>query len=225
MSTSTQPEQQNKIICFAGRKGSGKSTKAREVMEQCTRLCLYDTMGEHLWVPDRFTEIDQAEIYLMESHTHETFQMSYTPEEDDEEKDFTELCNTVFNQGNMMFGIEEVVMLGCSPNFAPKKFKRLMRLGRHRNVDMLYTTQRFGECPRALTAATDYFVLFSCTEPRDLDHISERCGPDVARKVANFDIHDFLVWDVIGRREVSTIDAGFIIAEISSRTIPAAPIQ
>src|SRR6266446_194914 len=173
-------EQQNRIIACAGRKGSGKSTMAKEILPQCPRLFIYDTMGEHRWVPDTFEELDRACIYLMESYSYESFMGRYVSESDDEETDFSEICSVVYDQGNMMFAIEEVVMLGCSPNYAPPKFKKIIRLGRHRNIDMLYTTQRLGECPRMLTAATDVFILFAHSEPRDLDRIQERCGVEVA---------------------------------------------
>jgi hypothetical protein len=208
-------EQQNRIVACAGRKGSGKSTKAREILQQSPRLFAYDTMGEHRWIPDTFDQLDEALVYLMESYNYETFMGRYVSEDDDEEKDFNEVCATVYDQGNMMFAIEEVVMLGCSPGYAPKKFKKLMRLGRHRNVDMLYTTQRLGECPRALTAATDVFILFAHSEPRDLERIQERCGPDISRKVASFSGHEFLIYDVASKREVTTVDCGAFIAEVT----------
>ncbi len=215
------PEQQNRIIACAGRKGSGKSTMARKILMEMARLCPnprifgYDTMGEHRWIPDSFDEQDKAVIYLMESHAYESFLARYVPETDDEEKDFSEICAEVYEQGNMMFVIEEVVMLGCTPSYAPPKFKRLMRLGRHRNVDMLYTTQRLGECPRALTAATDVFILFAHSEPRDLDRIQERCGKPVADKVALFQDHEFLVWDVNAKKEVLVVDCGSIAVPVS----------
>lgn len=211
-------EQQNRIVACAGRKGCGKSTLAREILQQSPRLFAYDTMGEHRWIPDTFTELDQATIYLMETPGFDSFMARYIPEsDDDEEQDFAEICSTVYDQGNMLFVVEEVVMQpGISPGAAPGKFKRIMRLGRHRNIDMLYTTQRLEECPRALTAATDVFILFAHSEPRSLDRISERCGPEIARMVANFKGHEYLVYDVNEKKLVSTIDCGIMIAEISS---------
>jgi len=217
MPSPPQIEQQNKIIGLGGRKGTGKSTKARELLQNCSRLFCFDTMGEHRWIPDCFQDLDKAVIYLLETHCYETFMGSIVPESDDEDADFSEICSVVYDQGNMMFAIEEVVMLGCSPNHAPKKFKRLMRLGRHRNVDMLYTTQRLGECPRALTAATDIFILFSHTEPRDLDAIAERCGGDIARKVQGFEGHQFLIYDTVSRKEISTVDIGSTMIPIISQ--------
>jgi len=188
---------------------------AKQILPQCSRLFIHDTMGEHRWVPDTFEDLDKAVIYLMESYQYESFMGRYVSESDDEEADFAEICAVVYDQGNMMFAIEEVVMLGCSPNYAPPKFKKIIRLGRHRNIDMLYTTQRLGECPRMLTAATDVFILFAHSEPLDLDRIRERCGAEVARKVAGFQDHQFLIFDVATKKEVAKVDCGSIIASIA----------
>jgi hypothetical protein len=84
----------------------------------------------------------------------------------------------------------------------PGQFDRLVRLGRHERVSMVWTAQRMVEVARRLTAATDYFVLFSHTEPRDLDGIAERCGAEVARQVAELPRHGRVVWNVVeGRTE------------------------
>jgi hypothetical protein len=210
-------EQQNRIIVIAGRKGSGKSTLAREeILPYQKRLFVYDTMGEHRWIPDTFEEQDKAIIYLMESFTYESFMARYIPESDDEAADFAEVASMAYDQGNMMFAIEEVVMLGCSANYAPPKLSRMIRLGRHRNIDLLCTTQRLEETPRLLTSQADIFILFAHSEPRSLDRIEERCGPEVARKVAAFQGHEFLIFDVNAKKEVSTVDCGSIILKISS---------
>lgn len=216
-------EQQNRIVGCAGRKGTGKSTKAKQILQAMAifhpasiRLFIYDTMGEHHWCPDSFEELDHAVIYLMESFSYDSFVARYIPETDDEEADFSEICNVVYEQGNMTFLVEEVAMLGCSANHSPKKFKRLMRLGRHRNVDMLYTTQRLEEIPVSLRSATDVFILFAHSEPRALDAIADRCGVEVMKKVEAFQGHEFLVYDVNAKKEVSTIDCGSIIVPISS---------
>ena len=47
---------------------------------------------------------------------------------------------------------------------------------------------------------TDFFVFYSQTEPRDLDAIAERCGREVADKVAGLGLHDSFTWDVIERK-------------------------
>lgn len=215
-------EQQNRILCFAGRKGSGKSTKVREVMEYVAthhpnpRMFTYDTMGEHRWMVDSFDDQQETIIYLMQSHTYADFLARYVPETDDEKKDFADICGVVYEQGNMLFLAEEIPMLGNSPNYAVPKYGRIIRLGRHRNIDHIFTVQRISEAPRVCTSQTDIFVLFAQAEPVDLERIEERCGPEIANKVAGFQGHEFLVYDVAEKKEVSHIDVGCMMVPLSS---------
>lgn len=193
-------ERQNCIVGVAGRKGSGKSTIARKILECVPRLFLFDTMGEHAWIPQRFDDSQQAIMFVMETPWSDQFMASLVPSGDDFEAEFSEICVEVYAAGNMCFAVEEVPMLS-SPGYTPKKFNKIVRLGRHRNLSLLYTAQRLSECPRALTSATDIFVLFCHTEPRDLDAIADRCGGEIARKVQSLGDHGFLVFDVLKRQE------------------------
>jgi len=190
---------QNRFVAVAGRKGSGKSTLTREILRHVPRLFLFDTMGEHHWVPDEFTDLAEAQVFIWEtSQTVEGFCASYISESAASkslETDFCEISIAVYEVGNLTYVVEEIPMLS-NPQWVPEPFDRIIRLGRHRGINMLYTAQRLGECPRRLTAATDVFVLFKHTEPRDLDAIAERCGPEVARLVTVLDEHEFVVFDV-----------------------------
>lgn len=181
----------------------------------CSRLFAFDTMGEHGWIPDRLDQFDKAVIYLMESHCYDSFMASIVPEEDDVEKEFNLICSEVYDAGNMLFLAEEIPMLGCSPQQIPKKFNKIVRLGRHRNIDLLYTAQRIGDCPVVLRSQTDLFILFCHTEPRDLEAIEDRCGSEIARKVTTLGEHGFLIYDTVQRKEISTGDCESIIATVS----------
>jgi len=190
---------QNRFVAVAGRKGSGKSSVTRAILQCTNRMFLFDTMGEHFWVPEQFTDLGEACVFLWESsQAREGFQASYISESSQAqalETDFSEISIAVYEAGNMTFAIEEIPML-TKPQWEPEPFDRIVRLGRHRAINMLYTAQRLSECPRRLTAATDVFVLFRHTEPRDLDAIAERCGPEVARVVPVLGEHEFVVFDV-----------------------------
>jgi len=87
--------------------------------------------------------------------------------EGDLKEEMEELCDHVYAFGKMVFGIEEMALL-CGSNFLPPALSRITRLGRHQSLSVVYTTQRAGEISRALTAATDIFVLFHFAESRDL---------------------------------------------------------
>lgn len=202
---------QNTIVAVIGRKGTGKSTLTAEILKRCDREFIFDTAGDHTWVPDRFNSLDEAWVYIFDcSADPRPFIGSYTPESDDEDSlqtDFAEICRAVWESGNLTFVVEELPMLS-SPQWAPPRFDRIVRLGRHRAINVLYTGQRASECPRRVTAATDVFVLFHTSEPADLDRIAERCGPETADLVSKLGDHEFLVYDVRSRSLV-IVDPGW----------------
>ena len=101
----------------------------------------------------------------------------------------------------MVFVVEEAPLV-CKAGYMPPAFGKLVRTGRHRHLDLLWTAQRASEVSRTLTSATDIWVFYSQTEPRDLDAIAERCGREVAHQVAGLGLHDSFVWDVIARKEI-----------------------
>lgn len=68
----------------------------------------------------------------------------------------------------VLAGIEEAARF-CGPGHMPDALDRVIRLGRHRRLDVLWVTQRLSEVSRTLTAMTDVFVIVGAvTEPRDL---------------------------------------------------------
>jgi hypothetical protein len=83
----------------------------------------------------------------------------------------------------------------------PPLLGKLVRTGRHWQIDIAWTAQRAAEVPKTLTALTDVWILFSQVEPRDLSALADRCGREVADRVAGLGLHDFFVFDAV-RHEV-----------------------
>ena len=193
-------DHQNVIIGIAGRRGSGKSTIARRILERCERLVVWDPMAEHRWIPNALEDQETLERFLGWASTQDTFAGRYIPDANLPEE-FSELAWMVYDQENLVLGVEEVPML-CSPSSLPYDFDRLVRLGRHADVSLVWTAQRMVEVARRLTAATDVFILFAHTEPRDLNGIADRCGSEVARRVAELPRHGYLIWDAVEACEV-----------------------
>lgn len=194
---------QNKIVGVVGRKGSGKSTKMREILERCPCLFLMDTMGEHSWIPNRFSDLRQAYRFLSWASAQKYFAGALIPLRS-LEKEFVLLADLVYLAGNLTFGVEEAPMF-CQPSYLPPQFDRIVRLGRHRKINLVWTAQRMAEVARRLTAATDAFVLFAHTEPRDLGAIAERCGSEVAEQVVALPIHGYVIWDALSRKLCSGV--------------------
>jgi hypothetical protein len=194
---------QNKFIGICGRKGTGKSVIARRILQREGRVFVADQMGEHSWIPQHNTFESLVDVgdFFEWAEDRRYCAGSYIPQGDLKEET-EELCEIVYEYGNLVFGIEEVASL-CGPNWLPTALSKITRLGRHQRLSVVYTTQRAGEISRALTAATDIFVLFHCSEPRDLAAIAERCGNRIAEGVSSLSLHDFVIFDAIRRKEIS----------------------
>ena len=91
-------EIQNRIVGVIGRKGSGKSTLARGVLERCDRLFVFDTMGEHCWVPNTLRDLDEVDQFFAWAEMRDRFAGRYVPE-GDIASDFAELAGVVYDQG------------------------------------------------------------------------------------------------------------------------------
>jgi hypothetical protein len=190
---------QNRIVGIVGRKGSGKSTRAATLLKYCPRVFVSDPMADHSnWLPDVFEGIDEElDEYFEQASRAKTFACGYVPI-NDLEREFEEICDLVYHYGRMLFCVEEAPLI-CKAGYMPPVFGRIVRTGRHRGLDLLYTAQRASEVSRTLTSATDMFIFYSQTEPRDLDAIAERCGREVAARVAGLGLHESFIWDVIER--------------------------
>ena len=195
-----RPEIQNRIVGIIGRKGSGKSTKLRELLRHCARWVSFDPMSDHAALAggNVFETIPALARFLRWSREQSAFAGVYVPQGDPAEE-IEEAASLVYARGNLCFVCEEVPLY-TQACYIPPLFCRLIRTGRHRHVDVGWTAQRAAEVPKTLTSLTDVWVLFSQTEPKDLAALAERCGRDVADRVAALGPHDFLLWDAVGRR-------------------------
>lgn len=192
---------QNRIIGILGRKGSGKSCMLRQVVAEVCRLLVFDPLCEHGEIcPNRLDSIERLVAFLRWTRGKPVWRAHFVPHGDLYDQ-FDLFCRWVYHRGGMTLAIEEVPMF-VHPNWAPMGFSEILRLGRHRQINMVWTAQRAAEVARQVTACTDVFVLFSQTEARDLDALAQRCGPEIAVKVARLGLHDYLVWDVVARREL-----------------------
>lgn len=192
-------DQQNKILGVVGRKGSGKSTALREILSCRARVVLFDTMGEHTsWIPNSFRDVDQCIDYLFDSEKKERFACSLLG---GDESDLNDLCRAVFDTGSLCFAVEEIPYFSTA-NSQPEGLDLLSRMGRHAQVDLVWTAQRMAEVSRRLTSATDCFVLFKLTEPRDVEALADRCGQEIAQRVRELGLHERLVFDVLKDRTV-----------------------
>ncbi len=203
-------ELQNRIVGIVGRKGSGKSVMLKEHLQSADRLIVWDAMGEHSgakgWLPNQITSMEELQRFLHWARKKNQFAAGYVPGAELEEE-IEAVAGLVYAHGDLTFAIEEMPLI-CSPSYLPPILGKLIRTGRHRQIDITWTAQRASEVSRTLTSLTDEFFWFSQTEPLDLDACAKRCGAEIAGKVAGLGRHGFLTFDVGARRFVEHSGAG-----------------
>jgi hypothetical protein len=190
-------EVQNRITGIVGSKGTGKSTVFAAILKRRERIVVWDSMAEHSWIPNRLESPEALRAFLQWSRKRSQFAASYIPSGDLSEE-VEEIAGMIYARGDLAFGVEELPLV-CSPSYIPPVLGRLVRTGRHKRLDVIWTCQRASEVARIVTALTDEFVLFSQREPRDLDAISDRCGRDVSERVAALGLHGCFRWDAVNR--------------------------
>lgn len=98
--------------------------------------------------------------------------------------DFDPLIHTLEKIGNLTFFIDESHQV-CDAWNSTNGFLKLIRMGRHYGINIVWISQRFATVSRELTANTDALILFRLREPLDIQAIRNRCGEEVAHRVQN----------------------------------------
>lgn len=96
--------------------------------------------------------------------------------------DFDPLIHSLENIGNLTFFVDEAHQI-CDAWNSTNGFLKLIRMGRHYGINIVWISQRFATVSRELTANTDELILFRLREPLDIQAVRQRCGDEVAKRV------------------------------------------
>ena len=157
------------------------------------RFILWDTLGEYTGFPsvsDDYGLFQEVTPWLDGGGFH---RVVYNCLADDELKALEFACRVASALKNVCLIIEEVDTY-ATPNVIPNELKRLLKVGRHYGVSMIFVSRRPAEINRLITAQTRRFVLFRTTEPNDTRYLSSVIGADLSEEVRALpDLH-FIDW-------------------------------
>jgi len=175
---------QNKIVGVIGAKGSGKTFYAKRLFAATEHAIVVDTMGEY----DSGFIVSDPHYMIQHLRNQRRFRIVFLPLS---EADFEFVCRAARAKGDLTLFIEEVHNYCTSHSINPQ-LQKVFRLGRHSNLNVVYTAQRYQDISRLVTAQTDEFVLFRISEPVDFQAIEKRFGSSMAEKVSRLQDHDFV---------------------------------
>lgn len=180
-----------RLVCLVyGQTGSGKTVLARALlMERVKALgpsavgIIVDTLQEHIDVPavapetfENFLSLDTRggpRIVRALLDTDEDFEQFST----DLENSYTAPADGHKRRGPVVLMIDEV-SYWSSPNKSTLGLSRLIRYGRHWQVDLIGVARRPAETSRELSSqSTALYIVGGIVEPRDLAYMRQILPP------------------------------------------------
>jgi len=163
---------QNNITLIFGRKGSGKTTIAKELIkyEKHKHIIIWDFLGEYengLII----TEEKEFMKYIKTIKAGEQLEAIIRFDKDVYTK-FDNLCKKVWKIKNTLLVIEEADSI-CSSSYIGNGLASLIRYGRHRNIDIIGITRRPSDINRLLTSQADTVCCYKFIEPRDVKYLTD----------------------------------------------------
>ena len=162
-----------------GRKGSGKSYRARRLAERLSPWVCWDFKGEWASVSEARVWVDLADFgeHLDQGGDihREVFKCPNAQ--------FAPFCNFVAAAGDLTLFLEEVDRF-THAGMPPECMRDLIDRGRHLRVNLIAIAHRAQMVPKALTYSVDHVVVCGqVNEPRDIQYLREKGGPEFAELV------------------------------------------
>lgn len=158
---------QNKIIVILGRKGTGKTTLAKKIISLQKRIFIIDVL-------DEYDGLDCQDMDLTYFFKNERFRLKIVP---DEKFDLDSYLDKLWKFENYYLVLDEIG-IWQSPNYISTKLLKFIRLGRHKNINMIMIGRRPAEIHRDITALADEFYFFQIREPRDIEYVKAYISAD-----------------------------------------------
>jgi len=153
----------DRITLIFGKTGTGKTTLAKKLIKNESRLIAIDPLAEFnkFHVSKNFND---AFFYLK---NHKKFKVSIRFDND---KDFDYLFKLVFLLENITILLEEAEIY-ISPSVKSSSFLRLVRYGRHKNISIIGVARRTAELSRDFRSQTNKIISFKQTEDIDIKNL------------------------------------------------------
>lgn len=168
------------VTLILGKRGSGKTTKTKNIIATLPRFMVWDWRGEY----------DYPEMELQDMLTtlrQDRFQVTYRPNyRDDLAEQFDQFAYPILHMTsarNFTLVIDEAYLV-C-PKGEERSLGKLLRLTRPKNIDLYISSQRPCLIPGVFRSEADRWLIFHLHNPPDLYTIKEIHGQQTMDQVKN----------------------------------------
>ena len=168
------PNLTNSIVTIVGKKGTGKTSRIKELVIN----------GKY----DQIFVLDF--LYEYSSYSNEMTNVSNDP------RYIARFCEESW--GKCRTNIKSVMILDEIHLYGKNQFdiNFVYRCGRHANLDIIASAQRFFDLPVIVRSQTNRFDVFCITEPRDLDYLSRVINPTILSTIQNLKTLQYLQLEI-----------------------------
>lgn len=177
----------NEVIFVSGQRGSGKSHWTKKHLLKLPRVLIYDSLSEYT-ADFNFQDIDSLVDFLKTDQAVNSFYSAVLDTYD--ENEFPLFCRAALACDNLYVIIEEIDLFS-NPLSTPVELLKLLKYGRHWNLQIIGVSRRPAEVSRHFTAMTTRFVIFNQREPRDISYFRSIIG-EHADKIPQLTNYQFL---------------------------------
>lgn len=155
-----------KVILIFGRTGSGKSTLVKKIIKDYNRIFIIDKLFEYTDGIIFETFLDLQNYFIKQNPKQFKCICRFTTDIDIEN-----LFKLVWIVGNCIIVVEESELY-INPYSKFSNFLKLVRYGRHKNINIIAIARRVVELSNDIKANADYIITFKQILDRDLNYLA-----------------------------------------------------
>lgn len=200
----------HEVHAYVGKRGSGKSTRAKELLGQCLkagqRVVVFDPHDEYSQLGRASEEVvlgplparrELWELMADEAELREgTASFAVVPDslrKADVSKAFAWLAWRAYEAGDLVFGADELVLFWESGE-AQEAMNFVATQGRHQKVPLVLAAQRVVHVPYTTRTQVTLLDTGKQDDPDDVQAIAKRCGREFAEDVPRLKRGERKVW-------------------------------
>jgi energy-coupling factor transporter ATP-binding protein EcfA2 len=192
-------------ILIMGQRGCGKSHLCKNLQKMWPKRVIIDTLGEY---PDEgetcysFHEFTRK-IQELHSLKQESFTLviQFDPESEVSDTEFNEILRICYYFGNIQLVIEEIQTFS-TPHNLPHWLKQCLLKGRHKNLSLIFTTQRPGELNKTILSQCSHIFCGRIFETNDLNYVKS-IFKNNSEELINIENRKFLYFSENGVKKIS----------------------
>lgn len=193
----------NEIVVIVGKKGTGKSTRARELLSARPRRVVIDAMWEHTDGVIVRT-FDDLAAYVRDKR-HARYAVILRALAPDEAYRTIALATATAPDGSTgdpneaplpgAWYLLDEIDRWATPTSVPLPVYNLANYGRHFNVSMIVTARRPQRIPMDFRVNADRFLIGRVEEEKDLEYLADRVPWETLERAREVPPGEFIEWE------------------------------